>query len=169
MAAFNAQITAFDISATDQAFAFGDNHNFIYIHGTCDKFNINTNPIHPEFADSILPNPYYSLMNDIYTPLSEISPFPYYALPTMDAYRQLASYMPPSQCLQMYRPVPPIAPEILRSMRVVGNIGYLINSPGKILPVGNNYSANGNGSIRSKMPFLLLFIFNFISFFFYAR
>ncbi|KPM02511.1 ubiquitin specific protease-like protein 1 [Sarcoptes scabiei] len=151
MASYSAQITAFDISATDQAFAFGDDHNFVHIHGTCEKFDINTNRKQPEFADPFILNHYYPLMSDNYTPASEISPFVYYTMPPSSFdQRQLASYMPPNQCMRIYRPVPPIGPEILRSMRVVGNIGYVANSPGKIPVIGNNYSSNGNGSIRNS-------------------
>ncbi|KAH9423737.1 poly(A)-specific ribonuclease [Dermatophagoides pteronyssinus] len=153
MPSYDSQVTAFDISATDQAFAFGDNQNCVYIHGTCEKFDINTNRRQPEFADPIMPTPYYSLMTDHYTPISEISPFPYFVLPTMVDYNHLVSYMPTQQCLRVYRPVPPIGPDILRTMRVVGNIGYVVNSPGKIpTAVGNSsYSINnGNGSIRSS-------------------
>lgn len=154
MASYSAQITAFDISATDQAFAFGDDHNFVHIHGTCEKFDINTNRKQPEFADPFILNHYYPLMSDNYTPASEISPFVYYTMPPSSFdQRQLASYMPPNQCMRIYRPVPPIGPEILRSMRVVGNIGYVANSPGKIPVIGNNYSSNGNGSIRSNYLF----------------
>jgi len=143
---YGAEISAFDVSATDQAFAFGDNHNFVYIHGTCDKFHINTNPKSAEYADAIMPNPYYSLMNDYYTPVSEISQFPYYAFSKLSDFRSLISHMPAKQCIRTYRPTPLIAPEILRSMRMVGNIGYVVN-PAGIMP---SFANNGTASRRSK-------------------
>ena len=124
------------MSATDQAFAFGDNHNFIYVHGTCDKFHINTNPKQAEYADVIMPSPYVSLVNDYYTPVSEIAQFPYYAFPKLSDFRNLVSHMPAKQCFRTYRPTPVISSELLRKMRMVGNIGYVVNT--SVLPFTNN-------------------------------
>lgn len=141
------------MSATDQAFAFGDNHNFVYVHGICDKFHINTTPKQAEYADTPLfpSGPYYPLVvatggdgsNNTgggtaaayygnHTPVSEMGgpggAFPYYAFPKLADFRSLLSHMPAKACQRTYRPTPPIAPEILRSMRVVGNIGYVVNN-----------------------------------------
>ena len=148
---YGAEITSFDVSATDQAFAFGDNHNGLYIHGTCEKFIINTNPIQPEFADVILSNNYFPLISDVYAPASEISPFSYYAFPKISDFQRLASFMPANQCIRTYRQVPPIGPDILRAMRVVGNIGYVVNPSGIAPNFANNYAHNnGGGSRRSN-------------------
>lgn len=146
---YGAEITAFDVSATDQAFAFGDSHNGVYVHGTCEKFHINTNPQQPECADALLNNSYYPLVADMYPPISEISPFPYFAFTSATELRRLASYMPPSQCIKTYRHIPPIAPDILNSMRIVGNIGYVVNPSGQFSLV-NNYAHNGSASRRSN-------------------
>lgn len=143
---YGAEISAFDVSATDQAFAFGDNHNFVYVHGTCDKFHINTNPKQAEYADVIMPPPYYSLTSDCYTPVSEISQFPYYAFSKLADFRNLVSHMPSKQCIRTYRPTPPIGPDILRSMKVVGNIGYVVN-PSGMMP---SLNTNANNSRRNS-------------------
>ena len=116
-----ASITTFDVSSTGQAFAFGDDHNFIYLLGACNEvdFNINSKPT--EFADPIetvrsVP------ITDLWTPMSEISPFPYYAVTD-----KLLSDMSPEMCRKLYRPTPPIDPEIVETIRMVGSIGYAPN------------------------------------------
>lgn len=154
------------MSATDQAFAFGDNHNFVYVHGICDKFHINTTPKQAEYADTPLfpTGPYYPLVvattggdgsNNTggtaayygnHTPVSEMGgpggAFPYYAFPKLADFRSLLSHMPAKACQRTYRPTPPIAPEILRSMRVVGNIGYVVN---------NNSGGGGGGAAAAAV------------------
>ena len=116
-----ASITTFDVSSTGQAFAFGDDHNFIHLLGACNEvdFNINSKPT--EFADPI--EPIRSVpITDSWTPMSEISPFPYFSITD-----NLLSDMSPEMCHKSYRPVPPIDPQILSTMRMVGDIGYTPN------------------------------------------
>ena len=116
-----ASITTFDVSSTGQAFAFGDDHNFIYLLGACNEVEYNNNSKPTEFADPI--EPIRSVpINDLWTPISEISPFPYYAVTD-----KLLSDMSPEMCRKSYRPTPPIDPEILRTLRMVGSIGYAPN------------------------------------------
>lgn len=153
---YGAEISAFDVSATDQAFAFGDNHNSFYVHGTCDKFHINTNPKQAEYADAIMSSPYVPLMTDYYTPVSEISQFPYYAFPKLSDFRNLLSHMPAKQCIRTYRPTPQIGQEILRSMRVVGNIGYVVNPSGMIPSFQNNGATSRRSIISCFIERLLI-------------
>ena len=116
-----ASITSFDVSSTGQALAFGDNHNFIYLLGTCNEVDFNMNSKPTEFADPIEPLRPVPI-TDMFTPLSDICPFPYFAVT-----EKLLSDMSPELCRISYRPTPSIDPEILRSMRMVGSIGYAPN------------------------------------------
>ena len=98
-----------------------------------------------------MPPPYYSLTSDCYTPVSEISQFPYYAFSKLADFRNLVSHMPSKQCIRTYRPTPPIGPDILRSMKVVGNIGYVVNPSGMI----PSLNTNANNSRRSMFYFVV--------------
>lgn len=146
-------MTAFDIAATDQAFAIGTNQNVVNLYATHDKYNINPSSKQPEFADANMAYQYYSLVNDCYTPVSEISPFPYYEFNQVASHRELLSFMPPHTTNRTYRPVPPVSAEVLSSMRLVGNIGYVANTPGIIQ---NPTSLPANGTI-SRRNFFFLF------------
>lgn len=130
----------------------GTNQNVVNLYATHDKFNINPVCKQPEFADSIMPSLYYSMANDFFTPASEMAPYPFYVQQT-----ELLSYMPPAQTRRTYRPVPPISAEVLSSMRLVGDIGYIANTPG-LIQMATNLSANGNISrrkFRHRFPILV--------------
>jgi len=138
-----ASITAFDVSATGQAFAFGDDHNFIYLYGACNEVDVNMNSKPTEFADPI--EPIRSVpITDEYTPISEISQFPYYAIA-----EKLLSDMLPDMCIKTYRPTPAIDPEIIRTMRMVGDIGYAPNH-GKGLNVRSALALTADSGPNSK-------------------
>ncbi|XP_054155443.1 PAN2-PAN3 deadenylation complex catalytic subunit PAN2-like [Oppia nitens] len=140
-----ASITSLDVSSTGQALAFGDDHNFIYLYGACGEVDFNMNSKQTEFADPIEPVRPVPI-TDLCTPVSEISPFPYWAVND-----KLLSDLPPDMCRKTYRPVPAIDPDILRTIRMVGSIGYAPNQGKSRLQMRTAVTADSaNGSKRNS-------------------
>ncbi|CAG2122114.1 unnamed protein product, partial [Medioppia subpectinata] len=140
-----ASITSFDVSSTGQALAFGDDHNYIYLYGACSEVDFNMGSKPTEFADPIEPVRAVPI-TDIYTPISEISPFPYWAISD-----KLLSDMSPDICRKTYRPTPAIDPEILRTLRMVGSIGYAPNH-GKRLHVRSTVATESAHNSKRNSP-----------------
>lgn len=163
---YGSSITAVDVSMSNQALAFGDNGNVVSVHATCDRFSTNSFSNLPEFADPITQMPYYSLINDNFVPLSQMAPLDYNYHTRNSNWTSFLSHMPASDYTRSYRPVPHIRPEILDSMRVFGNVGY-VNANSNMVTGGNlggGFRHVGNGS-NSKLPIIasILLINHFVN------
>ncbi|XP_033221398.1 PAN2-PAN3 deadenylation complex catalytic subunit PAN2 isoform X2 [Belonocnema kinseyi] len=114
-----AMILSFDVSPTSQCLSFGDSAGYIHLMSTnnvAPQFNTYSRPT--EFADpveTLEPISFY----DNTTPLSTI--------PTMYTGQPLFSDWPSEFIQKVYRKSPQIDPEILRSMKMQGTIGYAPN------------------------------------------
>jgi hypothetical protein len=108
-----------------------------------------------EFADPIEPIRSFPI-TDEFTPISEISQFPYCAIT-----EKLLSDMSPEMCAKTYRPIPAIDPEILQTMRMVGSIGYAPN-PGRGLNVRTAVAADSSQNSK-RSQFLTTFHFSKIN------
>ncbi|XP_071868052.1 PAN2-PAN3 deadenylation complex catalytic subunit PAN2 isoform X2 [Bombus fervidus] len=112
-------IISFDVSSTSQCLCFGDSAGSIHLMSTNTpepQFNTFSRPT--EFADPVEPLPHISFDDDV-TPLSTI-PMYYSGQP-------LLSDWPEEYLRYAYRRTPPIDPEILRTMKMQGTIGYAPN------------------------------------------
>ncbi|XP_060823374.1 PAN2-PAN3 deadenylation complex catalytic subunit PAN2 isoform X2 [Bombus pascuorum] len=112
-------ILSFDVSSTSQCLCFGDSAGSIHLMSTNTpepQFNTFSRPT--EFADPVEPLPHISFNDDV-TPLSTI-PMYYTGQP-------LLSDWPEEYLRYAYRRTPPIDPEILRTMKMQGTIGYAPN------------------------------------------
>lgn len=112
-------ILSFDVSSTSQCLCFGDSAGSIHLMSTNTpepQFNTFSRPT--EFADPVEPLPHISFDDDT-TPLSTI-PMYYTGQP-------LLSDWPEEFLRNVYRRTPPIDPEILRTMKMQGTIGYAPN------------------------------------------
>ncbi|XP_034247710.1 PAN2-PAN3 deadenylation complex catalytic subunit PAN2 isoform X2 [Thrips palmi] len=111
-----------DVSSSCQCLAIGDSGGYIHVFTptTSETPMINTFSRETEFADQI-DMPASISIKDESTSLAGI-PLPYPPLGS----KLLSDW--PEQCLQkIYRPTPPIDPDILRSMKMQGTIGYAPN------------------------------------------
>eukprot|EP00095_Tigriopus_kingsejongensis_P002899 maker-scaffold336_size202805-snap-gene-0.16 protein:Tk02899 transcript:maker-scaffold336_size202805-snap-gene-0.16-mRNA-1 annotation:"pab-dependent poly -specific ribonuclease subunit pan2" len=111
-----------DISPSNQCLAFGDTTNSIHLYSSVEEPILNPYARDTEFADNPTNHPSMSIEDElaIYSSI----PRPY--LPTNET-TYLSDYWPDRFNKPGYRPTPPIDPEILRSMKVVGSIGYARN------------------------------------------
>ncbi|XP_014488070.1 PREDICTED: PAB-dependent poly(A)-specific ribonuclease subunit PAN2 isoform X2 [Dinoponera quadriceps] len=114
-----AMILSFDVASTSQFLCFGDAAGSIHLMSTNNpepQFNTFSRPT--EFADpveTLQPIPF----DDDVTPLSTI--------PIMYSEQPLLSDWPEEFLKKVYRKTPPIDPEILRTMKMQGTIGYAPN------------------------------------------
>lgn len=112
-------VLSFDVSSTSQCLCFGDSAGSIHLMSTNTpepQFNTFSRPT--EFADPVESNQSISFDDDV-TPLSTI-PIVYTGHP-------LLSDWPDEYLKKIYRKTPPIDPEILRTMKMQGTIGYAPN------------------------------------------
>ncbi|XP_022916224.1 PAN2-PAN3 deadenylation complex catalytic subunit PAN2 isoform X2 [Onthophagus taurus] len=115
-----AMCLAFDISSTSQAMAFGDNAGSIHLFaGTHDPI-FNSYSRMTEHADQVTPLPSFTI-DDYETPLSSVP------LPIVHTDMPLASDWPPQLMKKSYRKSSPIDPDILKTMKMQGPIGYAPN------------------------------------------
>ncbi|XP_078033618.1 PAN2-PAN3 deadenylation complex catalytic subunit PAN2 isoform X1 [Augochlora pura] len=116
-----AMILSFDVSSTSQCLCFGDAAGSIHLMSTnTPELQFNTFSRTTEFADpaeSI--HSVYIPFDDDVTPLSTI--------PIVYTGHQLLSDWSDEYLKKVYRKTPPIDPEILRTMKMQGTIGYAPN------------------------------------------
>lgn len=140
-------IMAFDVSSSRQALAFGDSGGCLHLWADSPQVTFNEYSRETEFplpcmSDSV---PHLDWSDDL-APLSLVS-MPY----TSDA---LLSDWPTSNCAAIRRRAPPVDPEILRSMKMVGFIGYAPNPRTKLrnqMPYKLN-EADGEADGYSQVP-----------------
>ncbi|CAK9819946.1 PAN2-PAN3 deadenylation complex catalytic subunit PAN2 [Anthophora quadrimaculata] len=114
-----AMILSFDVSPTSQCLCFGDSAGSIHLMSTnTPEPQFNTFSRSTEFADPVESLQSISFSDDV-TPLSTI-PVAYTGHP-------LLSDWPEEYLKKIYRKTPPIDPEILRTMKMQGTIGYAPN------------------------------------------
>ncbi|XP_018323979.1 PAN2-PAN3 deadenylation complex catalytic subunit PAN2 isoform X2 [Agrilus planipennis] len=115
-----AMCLAFDVSATSQAMALGDNTGSIHLFSATSDPLFNSYSRLTEQADHV--TPFQSLAVDDYSvPLSAIP------LPLLNPEISFASDWPEHLIQKTYRKTPPIDAEILKTMKVKGPIGYAPN------------------------------------------
>ncbi|XP_066582928.1 PAN2-PAN3 deadenylation complex catalytic subunit PAN2 isoform X2 [Prorops nasuta] len=113
-----AMILSFDVSSTSQCLCFGDSAGSVHLMATNNpepQFNTFSRPT--EFADPVEAQQAIPFQDDV--PLSTI-PMMYTGYP-------LLSDWPEEYLKKVYRKTPPIDPEVLRSMKMQGTIGYAPN------------------------------------------
>ncbi|XP_020281533.1 PAB-dependent poly(A)-specific ribonuclease subunit PAN2 isoform X2 [Pseudomyrmex gracilis] len=114
-----AGILSFDVASTSQCLCFGDSAGFIHLMSTNNpepQFNTLSRPT--EFAD-LVPTVQSIPFDDDVTPLSTI--------PMIYSDQPLLSDWPEEFLKKVYRKTPLIDPEILRTMKMQGTIGYAPN------------------------------------------
>lgn len=111
---------AFDVSQTSQALAFGDNAGSIHLFSTTSEPLFNSFSRMTEHADHVVTCPSFAI-DDYNTPLSSVP------LPLIHHDVPLASDLPAWLMHKCYRKPVGIDPEILRTMKMKGPIGYAPN------------------------------------------
>ncbi|KAL2715595.1 PAN2-PAN3 deadenylation complex catalytic subunit PAN2 isoform X1 [Vespula squamosa] len=114
-----AMILSFDVSSTSQCLCFGDSAGSIHLMSTNTsepQFNTFSRPT--EFADPVESLQPIAFDDDL-TPFSTI--------PVMYTGHPLLSDWPEELLKKIYRKTPSIDPEILRTMKMQGTIGYAPN------------------------------------------
>ncbi|XP_069700683.1 PAN2-PAN3 deadenylation complex catalytic subunit PAN2 isoform X2 [Periplaneta americana] len=112
---------ALDVSSSCQCMAFGDGGGSIHFYTSNPHTAMfNSFSRETEFADPVEPLQPIGILDDV-TPLSSI-PLPYCQQGT-----SLLSDWPGQYLKKVYRRTPPIDPEILRTMKMQGTIGYAPN------------------------------------------
>nr|DBA32901.1 TPA: hypothetical protein GDO54_000653 [Pyxicephalus adspersus] len=126
-------IMSFDVSATKQVLVFGDSDGCIHLWADSPEATFNTYPRETEFALPCMVNnlPHLDWNQDL-LPLSLI--------PVPLANEALLSDWPAANCTPAPRRAPPVDPEILRTMKQVGFIGY---------------SPNPRTRLRNQVPYQL--------------
>ncbi|KZC14159.1 PAB-dependent poly(A)-specific ribonuclease subunit 2 [Dufourea novaeangliae] len=112
-------ILSFDVSSTSQCLCFGDSAGSIHLMSTNTpepQFNTFSRPT--EFADPVESIQSIAFDDDV-TPLSTI--------PVVYTGHPLLSDWPEEYLKKVYRKTPSIDPEILRTMKMQGTIGYAPN------------------------------------------
>ncbi|XP_017771009.1 PREDICTED: PAB-dependent poly(A)-specific ribonuclease subunit PAN2 isoform X1 [Nicrophorus vespilloides] len=110
---------AFDISSSNQAMCFGDNAGSMHLFSSREDVIFNSYSRMTEHADTVASYPNFGI-DDYDTPLSVI-PMP------LISTEVLASDWPAHLMANTYRRAPAIDPEILRTMKMQGPIGYAPN------------------------------------------
>lgn len=142
-----------DISPSNQCMAFGDASNSVHLYSSVAEPMLNPYARDSEFADPIEHLP----PMDICDQLAIYASVPRPHLPTPGQNSYLSDYWPERFMRTAYRPTPEVDPEILKTMKVVGSIGYarnitnmkrnLVRYPNfKTRPEFEQNSRNGRGS-----------------------
>ncbi|ELU03678.1 hypothetical protein CAPTEDRAFT_225482 [Capitella teleta] len=117
-----ASINAFDISPSHQTMAFGDAGGFIHLFGTETPV---MNPFSKDTEFAPVETLHASIdVNNLLAPYSLV-PMQY------PAQGKLASDWPEELCQKTYRKAPRIDPEIIRTVKMVSNVGYAPNPGGR--------------------------------------
>ncbi|XP_021925783.1 PAB-dependent poly(A)-specific ribonuclease subunit PAN2 isoform X2 [Zootermopsis nevadensis] len=137
---------ALDVSSSCQCMAFGDGGGSIHFYtSNPHRAMFNSFSRETEFADPVEPLPPISILDDV-TPLSSV-PLPYYQPGSM-----LLSDWPEQYLKKVYRRTPPIDPEILRTMKMQGTIGYAPNPMGhRRNQVAYKLQKHGGGHSQIKL------------------
>ncbi|XP_075055645.1 PAN2-PAN3 deadenylation complex catalytic subunit PAN2 isoform X2 [Mixophyes fleayi] len=126
-------IMSFDVSASKQVLAFGDSDGCIHLWADTPEATFNTYPRDTEFAlPCMVDNLPHLDWNQDLMPLSLIP------VPLIN--ETLLSDWPSANCTPAPRRAPPVDPEILRTMKQVGFIGY---------------SPNPRTKLRNQVPYQL--------------
>ncbi|XP_023706705.1 PAN2-PAN3 deadenylation complex catalytic subunit PAN2 isoform X2 [Cryptotermes secundus] len=135
-----------DVSSSCQCMAFGDGGGSIHFYTSNPHAAMfNSFSRETEFADPVEPLPPISILDDV-TPLSSI-PLPYCQQGT-----SLLSDWPEQYLKKVYRRPAPIDPEILRTMKMQGTIGYAPNPMGcRRNQVAYKLEKHGGGRRQSKL------------------
>lgn len=111
-------VTSMDISSSCQAFSFSDNAGYAYLYGSNNDVKFNNFSKDTEFADPIEPLPFLSFDDQ-----QSFSCIPFHKT-EMAKDERLLSDWPEENCKHQFRLKKPIDEDILRSMKMKGNIGY---------------------------------------------
>lgn len=115
-------IMSLDISPSNQCMAFGDTSNSVHLYSSVAEPILNPYARDSEFADPIETLP----PMDICDELAIYSSVPRPHLPPGQT-TYLSDFWPERFMRPAHRPTPEVDPEILKSMKVVGTIGYARN------------------------------------------
>ena len=115
-------IISLDISPSNQCMAFGDTSNSIHLYSSVADPMLNPYARDSEFADPIEHHPPMDICDELAIYASIPRP---HLPPGQTSY--LSDFWPERFMRPGYRPTPEIDPEILKSMKVVGTIGYARN------------------------------------------
>ena len=115
-------IMSFDISPSNQCMAFGDTSNSIHMYSSVAEPMLNPYARDSEFAGPIEHLPPMDISDELAIYASVPRP---HLPPGQNSY--LSDYWPERFMRTAYRPTPEIDAEILKSMKVVGTIGYARN------------------------------------------
>ncbi|XP_071747844.1 PAN2-PAN3 deadenylation complex catalytic subunit PAN2 [Lepeophtheirus salmonis] len=111
-----------DISPSNQCLAFGDTGNTIYLYSSYADPVLNPYARATEFADPVEQLPAMSI-DDEFAVYSSV-PRPHLP-PGTNSY--LSDLWPDRFCRNAFRDTPEINPEIIRSMKIIGTVGYARN------------------------------------------
>ncbi|XP_054287462.1 PAN2-PAN3 deadenylation complex catalytic subunit PAN2 isoform X2 [Macrosteles quadrilineatus] len=136
----NSLSLSLDVSTSCQALAIGDSGGSIHLFSSQNTSVFNNFSQPTEFADPIEPVDYISITDSLAI-LSSI-PLIYTNPPTTTL-----SDWPKEFLKNVYRPTPPIDPEILRTMKMQGTIGYAPNPNTKLR---NQVPYNSKNGITTK-------------------
>lgn len=111
-----------DISPSNQCLAFGDTSNQVHLFSSVPEPVFNPYARDTEFADHVETLPPMDINDELAIYASVPRP---HLPPGQNAY--VSDYWPDRFNKPAYRPTPDIDPEILRSMKIVGTVGYARN------------------------------------------
>lgn len=110
-------ITSMDISSSCQAFTFSDDAGYAYLYGLNNDVKFNNFSKEIEMADPVEPLPYLTFDDN-----QSFSCIPFNKPDSKDD--TLLSTWPEENCKKLFRLKKPIDEDILKSMKMKGNIGY---------------------------------------------
>ena len=119
-------IMSLDISPSNQCMAFGDTSNSIHLYSSVAEPMLNPYARDSEFADPIEHLPPMDISDELGIYASVARP---HLPPGQNSY--LSDYWPERFMRPAYRPTPEVDAEILKTMKVVGTIGYARNITNK--------------------------------------
>eukprot|EP00096_Caligus_rogercresseyi_P013542 TRINITY_DN6183_c0_g1_i1.p1 TRINITY_DN6183_c0_g1~~TRINITY_DN6183_c0_g1_i1.p1 ORF type:complete len:1219 (-),score=351.45 TRINITY_DN6183_c0_g1_i1:406-4062(-) len=111
-----------DISPSNQVLAFGDTGNTLYLYSSYDDPVLNPYSRATEFADPVEPLPPMAIEDEFGVYASVPRP---HLPPGVNSY--LSDLWPDKFSRVTHRVTPDINPEILRSMKIIGTVGYARN------------------------------------------